>query len=427
MPKPLREGFTPYSFRLGTEVIPKFGGMRREGPRYAIPPHQFYDLQNVRLVGGELVARGGQSKLNSGAALSGCIYGMGQVEPDEGGGKTGAGMGAFGLMIGGRTILDIYNPELSPTVQVLLTGLAATTSEFVHSGKLWALDSGHQISLSPDGLGGIVGEKRQVFATPSGNLPSASGIEGGSSGTAHAAVVAPTVDADRVGERDLWFITDSDILYYWTGKQVVEDATGLTGAKLLFHYNEDLYVAANNSLKKRDDGDWTAITFPTTGMYSGGTFRPLCYRQYSGDLYIGGIDVESGGSIYYGRILKYDGSTLAHVNDTHLGNSETDDPVIAGMEVFDSKLYYLNYDPAGQKLYVGQFNGTTWTDTHKDFTGQVSGVEKGYSPRLFRGDLYIIDGTNKDLYRSPGTSVDGTWVKVNSSSFSAVVRQLTVY
>lgn len=70
MPKPLREGFSAVQVVLSPEN-PKFGGMRREGHRFSIPPNQFYDLQNTRLVGGEIVARGGQSKANAAAALSG--------------------------------------------------------------------------------------------------------------------------------------------------------------------------------------------------------------------------------------------------------------------------------------------------------------------------------------------------------------------
>ena len=109
MPKPLQPGFAAVQFVLSPES-PKFGGMRREGHRFSIPVNQFYDLQNTRLVGGEIVARGGQSKGNasalSGTAVTGiyddAVSGVNPAPIPTGGG------GGGGLPPGGGSGEKIY-------------------------------------------------------------------------------------------------------------------------------------------------------------------------------------------------------------------------------------------------------------------------------------------------------------------------------
>lgn len=62
-----------------------WGGMRRDGSRTDIPDNQFYTLQNIRMVGDDIVVRGGQTKLNT-AVLSGTsvvgIHGRGPTPGD---------------------------------------------------------------------------------------------------------------------------------------------------------------------------------------------------------------------------------------------------------------------------------------------------------------------------------------------------------
>lgn len=63
-----------------------FQGMRREGRPSNLASSQFWTLENVRGSGGKLVARGGQSKLNSSALGDGSTCVLGLFDEDTSGG-----------------------------------------------------------------------------------------------------------------------------------------------------------------------------------------------------------------------------------------------------------------------------------------------------------------------------------------------------
>jgi hypothetical protein len=72
--KPLPPG-KQFDSRLGI-TTPWAKGMRRQGDRSKLAPNQFHTLQNVRVVGNQIISRGGQTKITTGGVLNGAIYGI---------------------------------------------------------------------------------------------------------------------------------------------------------------------------------------------------------------------------------------------------------------------------------------------------------------------------------------------------------------
>jgi hypothetical protein len=71
---PLQPGSVPFDNRHGI-TAPFARGIKRQDPGN-IPSSQFYNLQNVRVVGNQLISRGGLTKTNSSGALTGTILGI---------------------------------------------------------------------------------------------------------------------------------------------------------------------------------------------------------------------------------------------------------------------------------------------------------------------------------------------------------------
>lgn len=119
----------------------------------------------------------------------------------------------------------------------------------------------------------------------------------------------------------------------------------------------------------------------------------------------------------------YAGATLTTVRT--IANSE-----ITACAVFNGYLYYGWRATGNSHVMIGRYDGTTWTDSHKDLTAQAT--DSGSVPSLlkriddlvaYRGSLYaavfsdiqanppVVDGVY--LVYSPGTATSGTWVIQN--------------
>ena len=80
MPKrPNQKGFSRFDFRPGVGEFPRWRGLNLNDDPATIDGNQFWDAINMRLDGGTINNRGGQTKANT-VATTGCVYGIYEVE-----------------------------------------------------------------------------------------------------------------------------------------------------------------------------------------------------------------------------------------------------------------------------------------------------------------------------------------------------------
>lgn len=155
------------------------------------------------------------------------------------------------------------------------------------------------------------------------------------------------------------------------------------------------FGAATNAIRYRPTGDspgtWTSVA------PGAGTLGALEMASYKDVLYI------ADGS---GEVWSYDGSTLA-VAQT-VGSATA----VRSVTVFNGLLYY-GYETASAAI-IGTFNGSVWTDVHKNLTTQFTGTSSIRSLKAYRNSLYAagIRSSSGRLFFSPETSTSGSWTQV---------------
>lgn len=106
---------------------------------------------------------------------------------------------------------------------------------------------------------------------------------------------------------------------------------------------------------------------------------------------------------------------------------------IMGVDVLENVMYFVWHNAALTNVWIGKFDGTTWTPKFKDLTAQAtypalaqdfvaSGVPTGYVPgiarciRAYRGSLVVAaiqpPAGIAALYFSPRAAVSGTWTRI---------------
>lgn len=76
MPKALLDPeHVPFDIRHGISA-PFCRGIKRQAGPGEIPLDQFYTIQNARIVGNQIISRGGRTKVNTSAVLTGSIFGI---------------------------------------------------------------------------------------------------------------------------------------------------------------------------------------------------------------------------------------------------------------------------------------------------------------------------------------------------------------
>jgi hypothetical protein len=78
----LAPGFQRFEFRSGIGGFPGWDGLDLRTDAAAVPANKFTKAQNVRYWGGDVIARGGQAKLNS--VVTGGLLGIFDTSEDEG-------------------------------------------------------------------------------------------------------------------------------------------------------------------------------------------------------------------------------------------------------------------------------------------------------------------------------------------------------
>lgn len=387
---PLDPNFQRVHIYPGVALIELWRGMRQEGPANAVPTDQFRLLKNIRFDGQQIRARWGMSKENSSdSSDTSCITGTSYLDEIPTNARLIASIG-FDT---GNVELYGYFPEFNESTFLRIDpDEAAKGAEFIIKYKDNLYDNvGKLLSTRRDaGTFRIASSEQRVFPTP--NL--AQDNVGLITGSGSQMVVAPTLDDDREGELDLYFVSNSgvdgnEVLYSWNGTSAVQRATttdfGSTTALTHVGYlNEQLFVVVspavegNPCIYYRDfDGSWTAVNCPTLTQETQFTCLGITYYDDKALLH-GWAEGSGGGGTSYGTVLVWNGSTLTlGTQTTQTGASESYYTGIYDATVYNGNYYYTWTDFSGGTPYLGRYNGTTFSNTQHDLS---TPFDSGYGP-----------------------------------------------
>lgn len=289
-----------------------------------LPPTRLTKIENARVIDGIVACRGGQEKKNSGGAMSGCVYGMIDVEG-------GVRFLLSPIKIGGNAQFDVFVESHSPNYVRLSESSQAGVPEtdfmelslddstkgrfcFGHLGDslLMSTDSTKIYKVMiPEGDPDIATIKLQELC----DLASA----GATGEVAHLftmpgfpnTVYAATVDGG---------------VFSYDGTSIVDiSPTWSAGGErsILFSVQGVLHAAGNlNEIQRYVNGAWAALTLPA------GSFFPECAIEYNGAGYVGGHDgsaakilvVAQSGTVSTGTV--FSSGTSADVSDFAIWNGD---------------------------------------------------------------------------------------------------------
>jgi len=434
--------------RVGTESVPKFGGVRRECDPGAIPPNMFRDLINGRLSdapGGPVKSRGGQVPYGSG--MVGCVRGIfapeyqfEDIQPcgvcsevfESGIGEVeGAQLYEVGLaniaeqLIAAHAPGAVYNyfsPAQSP---VMRTYRDVTTYD-----PLLPNTNLNCICFSEDGtvmyMAGV-----DWNASNEATRISIRMFARGAAPLEVAAIAAPSVDAFPVSLAVLpatseLFLTvaksdgTGSIVYITStfGGTLTVDDSPATGIPLLRRLGDDLYAffsfhsqdPSNMStsfagrIRRRVAGTWGDLTLPGTVVRFSATSHPAVLGS---SLYCHGF---GGAGTFDPAVLtlKVVGSTVT----IEVEQGVTGSHGIFHQAVMGGSLFYVKTDES-DNVFIEEFDGATWAVNSKDMGTQ----QRPLGLYAFAGSLRMLTLDTapaeclKVLYSSPGAVISGTWVK----------------
>lgn len=432
--------------RAGIDGVNEFRGMNREKDPASISADQFYTLQNARWKGGAIVERGGQSTL-LGSALSPALVtgiydssiGGSLVGGTSGGGGGGGPIGTGGGGGGGGTPGTGDGPKVYWNFGGVGTSYVLfhddEKSGGTYSNNVFEIDT--SIAQATDGGGACIAATQWIgrlwwLTVSTANDRWALYYQNPVYGTNFTQpirvtpLISPGVDmvaslAYMTSWRGKLYFTltmtagsDNPITYEFDGTTLKQfDNSGFTAAATgqPIGYNDKLFVVhstANNVIRYISiAGTGANATMPGAAFSTVGGFDSAV--EYKGTLYVGGVQTGSTSII-----LSTTTTTFAAARDLQATVSATSAPRLF---VFNGYLYYL-WSTAGPVRYrLGRFDGTTWTDTHKDFGAGVTDCPNG---RFFthKGNLCMLSnsgGAVTPAWKSAGTDTT-TWTAMQSSS-----------
>jgi hypothetical protein len=394
-PIPPARGFQRYEFRTGVGEFVGWGGMMRDADPGSLPPNRPRIVVNGLFRNGGIESRPGQMLLNQIALGDLDAFDDGQpiltladfqiiqaiklwIVVDGCPGQDPPATAGFGILH--------YDQEQEPELQraVYYDDLALCASLATYSGGLYAGLDDHFVRLSrvgvPWGLEGF-------DATAGGMHTPIKRFEG-------AIKVMYAFD----GRLYLGLPTR---IVAWDGTTAAPDLTGLSSPPLgMGTWREYLLVGFGpgpGNIRRRavgnPPGTWTTISAPGVSFIGTG-------YAYKDKFYF------TDGS----KVWVYDGSTLT-VATSPAGATHMTLAVAFGY------LFY-GYASGASHGVIGRFDGSTWSDTHKDLTAQpgLSNIIRVRSICLYRNDLYacilstVGAGSNTSWMRSDKADTAGDWV-----------------
>lgn len=393
------------SRRVGAQGdIPRFGGVAREGNPGNVPPNRFWRLVNTRFVPtGGLKSRqtveyfNRSAVIHSSAAVINSLY-------------------DFQTTVLRRLYLLVRGcVGISPTVGASLMWFDHDQSPIMQRGVYYSTASSLPYFAAFDGFLHIgLDTALGKFATI--NPPY--GVEGiaGSGSTQNqpiATFAGFAVKNMKTFDSKLFVALDAGAgaskIATWDGLAIRDDLTGINAPTQLGLWRNLLVLgfgSATNHIRTRvagsSPGTWTTVA-PGAGTVA--TEQMVSYKD---NLYI--TDAAA-------NVWKYDGTTLAIVR-TVVGAT------MYGIESYEGYLYY-SYETAANRARIGRYDGSSFTDNHKDLTTQVGTIKTPRRLRRYRGDLYVsvdhtvVSGLGSELLRSPGSTTSGTWTRYNLGASAA--------
>jgi hypothetical protein len=346
-----------FEFRKGVNSFPNFRGINRQDDPGAIPPNQFYLLQNVRVEGSEIISRPGLfDGLNVGE-LTGMIDNL--EEP----------FGLNGVILNNAVgfdnpnfILNLTNNNTIRTYQINSIEDIEGPYCLTEDGDLTLYLAG-QLPSSAE-TSGFYLLTIDLFDFDGTSLTVTNlGLESVGSDAFPTSVKAFDGNiyigiADDGGEPSR--------IYFWDGAVYTQETTGPAHAPILIEDHLGELLAGYSTvdgvlptvLTRRNSGVWSNITLPV-GVTN---FNAHAAATFDGATYFAGYSTSNKN----GYILKWNGSALSVV----VGPLANNTPII-GLAEFGNYLYYLWGTSSTLKL--GRFDGdVTWTDSYFDLGSQFS-------------------------------------------------------
>lgn len=400
----------PFVLRAGI-TLPRVRGTNTQGDASSIGDDEFRALENVQHDGVKWNSRDGLAKVNSGAAMTGSIYGIWDESGDGGGGGgSGLGLGGPVRLYGGvnnnaANLIYAYDSGLTTVGQQIKVNpgessfgaMIALHDEFVQllptplQEATEGTDADNEARILLGGTNGKVYMWRPAFV-PEGKtlldvaptprlLFQCPGLSASDDITSFVFVDGLLFVASDAG-------SDVKVFSFDGSTVTLEDTISTMDTGILGAWQGQVYCATNaQSIRQRDwAGAWTSLTFPGTVT----AFIPRQILEYGLNLYFAGQD-GSGGT---GEILKWDGSSLT------VARSIAGDTKILALEVFDDTLTYLYAGPSPHTFY-GAADGAAFLGATPPAVRELFSPYLTFHPALV--DSSLMYGSNLPV------NVAGTW------------------
>lgn len=431
----------PTSARGGLD-FPFFRGKDSQRPSSLIADAALTEAINCRLVGNKVIARPGQSKLNSSAygTVIGGLYDASDVgmdddsEPPE---FTECTAGP-GVEVAAR--LWTRRDRLPSTLMGITT--YDTTNLLLKLGKDATQDATTpgmwQIGADPDRVLVVVAPQDVVEPAGVGARSILGVTRAGASSVlfdvpAHAATWDATTpvklsDSIYLVQRSFGQGSDIALIVRWDGVTVTTEFSSVPKAggsgewPILGIHGADLYYAAFWNASEGGNnvfGLWkrvSAASYTSLGSFQNGAnyIVPISIYSDGTDLWFGGNGQTAGSA--GAAIWKLVGGVPT---EAHLLPYITDQRNFISLAHGNGNLYYGNSIAAGGGAAIGSYDGATWTDVHKDLTVMGDGIVSLLAFAKVGSDYYallrdVVPAVSDDLRLVRAvdpTNLAGAWVQ----------------
>ncbi len=398
-------------------------GMAPEVDPQNLAEDQPYLAFNVRPDGGQHVLRGGQRRIvNLGGQITG-------IETHKIGAARSLfinGDGCPGISAGSGSYLGVIDQELragsTPSSYLNATYYSTATAPIVSA------TFGDQLFF------GLDAELKRFSATDSLqetvlNLPSA--YVSISAMMEHQGVLLiACVGAAASG-------VGTSAIFTFDGTTLINVLTAINVVKGFGVYNEQccaIFGGAPNSIRVRSSaGVWSAPIAPGAGTVK---ITGSNCTSFQNKLWIPNSDED---------LFTFD--QTATLTRIPIGTTGVDaGGHIMGTDKMSGVLYFVWHDAALANVYIGKFDGTTWTPKYKDLTGQGSYVGfmgentfgSSFIPgisrviRQYRGSLVVAaiqpPAGVAAAYFSPRDDITGAWTRlVMTNTTSSDIKEMLVF
>lgn len=428
-----------------------FTGINRKFDPGAIADTDSFYAQNIRIAGGRMGNRWGQSKLNGSSATQGCVMGIQNQDATQVVGAPGilwfdpCGLGTSpsGAQDGQSGAgCFAYSPDLNPQFQPCLG-----VPRGIRNGKPFVFGTAilNHGADTPNYL------ELQVTMPPSGilmrdiNSPAYRETAIQQAVPPTSQVFQPVVRTELLSDNTVGEVAymplSSDGNAGTTGKvgrfdglNYTIEAIAVAGGVVCSPdavgiYRENLIVGSSQGLVgspvfyRRDSA--TTYTSITSALPQFIPSTQSLMVEYKDSLYAAGLD--NGGT--GGKIMSYAGTSFATAR-TPANGGDTAESVF-GVCVFNGFLYYLWKGSTGanwqRRIYVGKYDGSSWTDTeYSDLqaltghTGVFLETVQCAGPWAYRGNVFAMAG-----FSGPSATV-GTIAKSNGTTTTSFSNAQTI-